>query len=320
MKIYIIATLMLLMLGISRHSIAQPSSKEYLAVDEYIKKAGSYDTLTMGAISHIITKNFAPKELKVRAIFDWIALHISYDVKAGRNNDASRNTTTDVLKYRKAIGVGFATLFQDMCSSANIRCLTVEGFAKRITDNIDEKKAEINHEWAVVQLGQSPDTWFYVDPCWGAGYPDKKETHFIPAFDPSYFFADKKIFNYQHYPDNEAWKLQPAPKNKKEFYELPLVKSGAYPIGVSSFIPAAGKVKTKAGKSLAFNISASNTSEISKVSLTIENNNKIAEKVMNYSAANGHILFDYKFNDEGEYPVTVMINGKETLGYLIIVN
>ena len=320
MKRYFVCAFVLLLQVLYISSFAQPSKQEYLAVDEYIKKAGTYDTLSMGAISHIITRNFAPKELKTRAIFDWIALNISYDCKAGRNNDASKNTSADVLKYRKAIGVGFATLFQDMCSSANIRCLTVEGFAKRVTDNIGEKKPEINHEWAVVQLGQSPDTWYYVDPCWGAGYPDKKETTFIKAYDPSYFFADKKIFNFQHYPDNEAWKLSPASKSKKDFYELPLVKGGAYSFGVNGFIPSSGKVMIKEGKSVSFNISSSTISVINKVSLIIENNNKTAEKVMNFTALNGHIVFDYKFNDDGEFPVTILINGKETLGYIITVD
>jgi hypothetical protein len=41
-------------------------------------------------------------------------------------------------------------------------------------------------------LGQSPDTWFYVDPCLGAGTVDKKGADFIKAFEGNYFFADKK--------------------------------------------------------------------------------------------------------------------------------
>lgn len=75
--------------------------------------------------------------------------------------------------------------------------------------------------WAVVQLGQSPDTWYYVDPAWGSGYADAEMKVFTRSFTDAYFFTDKPIFNLQHYPDNEAWKLGGAPKNKKEFYSLP---------------------------------------------------------------------------------------------------
>ncbi len=304
---------------ISIAGFSQTTNKEYLAVDEYVKKLGSYDTLNMGSISLAVTKNFASKELKARAIYDWVCNNIAYDIKAGKNNDASKSATADVLKYRKAIGSGYANLFQDMCSSANIRCLTVDGFAKRTTEEIEEKKSEINHTWAVVQLGQSPETWFYVDPCFGAGFPDKKGNTFIKSFDDGYFFSAKKIFNNQHYPDNEAWKLGDAPKTKKAFYELPLIKTGAYNFSVSGFVPATGIVKIKPGKSLAFNLTAANTSAIIKVALMIENNKKQTEKVMNYNIAAGHIIFEYKFNDDGEFPVSIMINDKEVLQYLVMV-
>ena len=270
-------------------------------------------------ISNLVTKNFSSKELKARAIYDWITQYISYDIKAGRNNDASKSSTTEVLKFRKAIGAGYANLFQDMCSSANIRCLTVDGFIKKNIEEVGETKAEINHTWAVVQLGQSPDTWFYVDPCWGAGFPDKKGTAYIKSFDDSYFFSDKRIFNNQHYPDNEAWKLGMAPKSKKEFYELPVVKAGVHPFGITAFVPTQGKVKIKAGKSVAFNLTAAGTSDVTKVALIIENNRKFTEKVMNYSASGGHITFEYKFSDEGEFPVLLKINDKETLEYLVTV-
>lgn len=301
-------------------SFSQPINQEYLAVDEAVKKLGSFDTLNMGTIAHIITKNFTSKELKARAIYTWIANNIAYDIKAGKNNDASKSTGADVLKFRKAIGAGYAALFQDMCSSANIRCLTVDGFIVKNTEELGEKKPERNHTWDVVQLGQSPETWYYVDVCMGAGYLDKKGNNFTKAFDGSYFFANKKIFNNQHYPDNEAWKLGSAPKSKKDFYELPITKTGAYHFLVSGYSPAPGTLKTKVGKPVQFNLIAANTAGITKVALQFDINKKIVEKVMNFTAVAGGISFAYTFNDDGDFPLTITINDKEVVQYLLVVD
>ena len=137
-------------------SFGQSASDDFKVVDDYVKSLGTLDTLNMGTISYIVTKKFSRPKDKVRAIFDWIANNISFDLKAGKNNDNEKINTDLILKSRKANAAGYAALFQDMCSVVKIRCLTVDGYAKYNTEQINEKPDEFNHTWAVVQLGQSP--------------------------------------------------------------------------------------------------------------------------------------------------------------------
>ena len=59
---------------------AQFKDTRFKIVDEYVKSLGSLDTLNMGTISYIVTKKFPDNLEKVRAIFDWIAYNISFDV------------------------------------------------------------------------------------------------------------------------------------------------------------------------------------------------------------------------------------------------
>jgi hypothetical protein len=310
----------LLALFLFAFSFQVDAQNDYSIVDNYVKSLGSLDTLNMGTISYTVTKKFADPKEKVRAIFDWIAYNINYDLKAGKNNDNEKTSTELVLKTRKATAVGFAGLFQDMCSVVKIRCLTVDGYAKFTTEQIIEKPDGLNHTWAVVQLGQSPDSWYYVDPTWASGYADDKMTKFTKAFNADYFFADKSIFNYQHFPDNSAWLIGEGTRSSSAFFSLPLVKSAAYEYKLGKFLPANGFIKTKLSKPVAFNIKLNTTTPIEIVSLEMGENKKKKTKTVDFTFSEGNLSFSHKFDMEDTYPVTVLVNNKPVLGYLVEVS
>jgi transglutaminase/protease-like cytokinesis protein 3 len=294
----------------------QNITDKFYAVDNYVQSVGTLDTLNMGAIANIITRTFKEKKEKARAIFVWIANNIVYETKANKATDPKNNTSDAVLKNRRAGSLGYATLFQDMCSVANIRCLTADGFYKRTTQDINEKDAEMNHSWAVVQLGESPDDWYYVDAACGSGSLDNKGALFTKSLEDAYFFANKIIFNYQHYPNNSNWQLGKGPKSKKGFYTLPIIKNGAYSFNVTDFTPENGSIEVKAGKAVSFNFSASGS--ITKVSLLIQENKKQQVKIINNPViAGGRVMFNYTFENEGSYTVSVLFNDKEVLQYSV---
>ncbi|MEJ7586329.1 MAG: transglutaminase domain-containing protein [Ferruginibacter sp.] len=301
-------------------SFSQAPGNDFTVVDDYVKSLGALDTLNMGTISAIITKKFPDPKDKVRAIFDWIAHNISFDLKAGKNNDNEKASTDLVLKFRKANAAGYAALFQDMCSVVKIRCLTVDGYAKYNAEQINEKPDEFNHSWVVVQLGQSPDTWFYVDPTWGSGYTDDKMTKFTKAYNDDYFFADRYIFNYQHFPDNGAWQLGPGPKNVNSFLSLPLVKAAAYEYKLGKFSPNDGLMKAKLNSPVSFSIKLNPGAAIDIVSLEIGEEKKKKTKTVDYTFSGGNIVFSYKFDVEDIYPVNVLVNNKPLLGYMFDVS
>lgn len=307
-------SVLLILSGIT--SSAQSPNDDFKVIDDYVKSLGALDTLNMGTISYIVTKKFPDSKDKVRAIFDWIAYNISFDLKAGRNNDNEKTSTDLILKFRKATAAGYAGLFQDMCSVIKIRCLTVDGYAKYNTEQINEKPDGFNHTWAVVQFGQSPDRWFYVDPTWGSGYTDDKMTKFTKAYNDDYFFADRGIFNYQHYPDNGAWQLGPGPKSLSSFLSLPILKAAAYEFKIGRFTPNDGFIKTKTNKPVSFNIKLNTSAAIDIVSLEIGEDKKKKIKTVDYTFSEGSIIFNYKFTEEDTYPVTVLINNKPVLSYM----
>ena len=296
---------------------AQTNGRDFTAVDAYVKSLGTLDSMSMGTINNVVSNKFTDKIDKARAIYYWITHNITFDVKAARTNNTAKNTPTEVLLYRKAVGIGFASLFQDMCSSADIRCLTVDGFVKNNTQDIGEKGTEINHSWAVVQLGQSPETWFYVDPAFGSGFADADMKVFTTYYTDAYFFTEKETFNLQHYPDNDAWKLGSAPKNKQDFFEMPVIKMAAVEFGLKKLSPNEGKIKTKVNKAVKFSFTLKNTEDIVKVELGIGEKKKYKVLEIQYSNSNGILSFSYKFEEENSYPLRVFINGKEFVAYYV---
>lgn len=307
--------------AVSISASAQTSGKDFKDIDEYIKGLGTMEGMSAATIDNVVINHFDDKVDKLRAIYTWIALNINYDVKAARTNSTMKNTPADVLASRKAVGIGFASLFQDMCSSAGIRCLTVDGFVKYNTQEIGEKGTEINHSWDVVQLGQSPDTWYYVDPAFGSGHLEADMKSFTRSFSGAYFFTDKATFNLQHFPDNGAWKLGSGPKSKGEFYSLPLVRTAAIEYGIKKIEPDNGVLKVKLNKPVYFSYVLGNDKEsITSVALGMGEKKKYKVKDVEFTQSNGMLSFSYKFAEDGNFPLLILVNGKEFLAYAVEVN
>lgn len=295
---------------------AQTNGRDFTKIDAYVKSLGPLETMSMGTINNVVSNKFTDKIDKARAIYYWIANNISYDTKPNQNNKL-KNTPADVLLTRKATGIGFANLFQDMCSSADIRCLTVDGFVKYNTQQIGEKDEEINHSWVVVQLGQSPEEWYYADPAFGSGYLSADMKAFTKAYTDAYFFTEKVTFNLQHFPDNNAWKLGSAPKSKGDFFDMPVIKTAAIEMGITKCSPNDGKIKSKADRAVKFSFTIKSSEEITKVALGIGEKKKYKLEEVQYSNRGSVLSFTYKFKDTDSGPVTVFVNGKEFVLYYV---
>jgi hypothetical protein len=306
----------LLFIFIHFNSLAQTNGRDFTKVDAYVKSLGALENMSMGTINNVVSNQFTDKIDKARAIYYWIANNIIYDVKLVRSSGNEKNkTVADVLKTRKANGIGFASLFQDMCSSADIRCLTVDGFVKYNSGQIGEKYQEINHTWAVVQLGQSPEDWYYVDPAFGSGYMNADMKVFTRSFSDAYFFTEKETFNLQHYPDNEAWKLGRAARNKADFFDMPVIKTAAVEFGIKKCTPNEGKIKAKVDKAVKFSFTVKNAADITKVSAGMGEKRKYKVAEIQFSNSGPVLSFTYKFKDADSFPFTIFVNGKEFVQY-----
>ena len=296
------------------HIKAQETQSPLSAVDAYAKQLGALDSFNVATIADTLTKKFTDKKEKARAIFYWISNNISLDPKAIRSNDNKRSDPVIVIQSRKATATGFANLIQEMCSMANIRCLVVDGYVKNSAEEINNKADEPNHSWNVVQLGQSPESWFYIDAAKASGSLDKKITTFTRHFTSEYFFADTALFNLDHYPDNSAWLLGGNQKSVKEFYALPVISNAAYSYGLSKPLPVNGYIRTTTKKTVGFSFSHNNNSTITGITLIMgEGNRQSKPQAVNFTDNAGVITFNYIFKNDDTFPLRILADGNEML-------
>lgn len=292
--------------------------KDYSAIDNLVKNLGSLDKLNVATIADTITRNFPDKENKARAIYYWIATNISIDTKATKANDKKNINPENVIQLRKATALGFSLLVQEMCSLANIRCLSVDGYVKYKAEDINNKEDEVNHSWNVVQLGQSPEQWYYIDAAKASGFTDAKMSVFTKQFTSEYFFADKALFNLDHFPDNDAWQLGSGPKSIKEFYALPIICNAAYKYGLLKPQPTNGYIKTKVKVNTKFSFVYNSKEPIKNIFLIMgEEKKQRKPEPMNFTDNGGTITFNFQFKAADTYPVKIVADGEDLLQYYV---
>jgi len=300
-------------------AFANAQNAQYKAVDEVVGKLGALPDLNVATITDTITRNLANRELKARAIFYWVSNNIAIDAKATKLNDQKNKDPENVIKLRRATAQGFSLLIQEMCSLVKIRCLSIDGYLKSFPEEINEKVDETNHSWNVIQLGESPELWFYIDASRASGFLDKKMTVFTREYTPQYFFADKLLFNLDHYADNSAWQLGPGPKSRKDFYALPVISSAAYQYGLKKPVPISGSIKTKTNVPVIFSFPY-NGAKLVSVDLLIGDNRKLKKpEHMNFSTSDNTLSFSYAFKEEDEFPIRIIVDGKEFMAYQVVV-
>ena len=142
---------------------------------------------------------------KIKAVYDYICDHVSYDTEGFNtlgddiegNEDYLSVTAYSALMEGEAVCQGYATLFYRMAEACGIDTRVIAGTSRNL-----------NHAWNIVKLGQH---YFNVDSTWDAGNDTKQ-----------YFLQSEAAFAGDH----TRW----GEYATEEFH-------AAYPMG-SEYIPA----------------------------------------------------------------------------------
>jgi len=115
-------------LAVSGLAQERPYARVDSLMRQYREKIKSADELYK--VIYYIRNNFEVDSLRLRASIIWITENIAYDVKAFQKEDPSAAQLIYVIKYKKAICGGYASLVKFFCNSFNIECEIVNGYGR----------------------------------------------------------------------------------------------------------------------------------------------------------------------------------------------
>ena len=123
----------------------------------------------MKSIAEQVSEGRTTDYARAAAIHDWVSSYIYYDYDALNSDETLPYSATEVVNSRRAVCLGYATLYATLCRSIGIPCNVVSGYALGISGDekhwTDENLAseEQNHAWNEVY---ADGRWVIVDTTW----------------------------------------------------------------------------------------------------------------------------------------------------------
>ena len=272
-----------------------PRTANYAKADSIALHLPKENTLDVAVLTRELTKELHSEHEKCRVIFRWITDNIAYSF-----SNQTRDVTL-VLKRRKAVCMGYASLFETMCKKAGLECETVSGYAKTLTTDIGVKPQKTNHDWNVVKLY---DKWYFIDATWAAGNYNNK---FVKEFDDSYFLTDPKNLILSHFPQDEKYQYLDTAVTMESFLRFPIVYSGYMKNKLSFKTIPDGRLKRE------MNIQFSTSLPINSV-YGMYDNEKHSTSIDYKSLNDTTYSIKYKIpSGNGDY--TIFLNGKAVFGF-----
>jgi len=234
---------------------------------------------TVDSLAHKLTSVYASDIEKVRAIYSWVAQHISYNTSyfTSRRYTATRYvpepedtvsvwksanemTAQRVLRRRIAVCDGYSKLFKTLCDYAGLNAEVITGYAKCNLEKAE--KFRTNHSWNAVMIDSA---WHLVDVTWGSGYVNYAD-EFVPRIDEYYFLTPPAQFIQDHYPEDLRWSLLDNPPTLKEFKFSPFKCKSFVKYSISSIFPRNGLIEAAVGDTLHIELQTRDAERDSKMS------------------------------------------------------
>jgi len=298
--------------------------------DNIDQKVRLYPTRYASAnqLANQITKDFTNDIDRVRAVYTWLTLNVSYDLQTLYNGDAQINfsysdqedlrrklaainthTVNKTLRTKKAICEGYAQTFKKVSELMSIPCMLVGGFSKVDVDDIGTNPAVENHAWNAVKINKK---WYLVDATWGAGYTNGNK--WMQRQDNFFFLTDPNKFALTHYPSEREWLFTNKSITKKQFYESPIYDKSFFRNNLKLISPLKGELYVKPNENIVF------TMETIPKNVTlyyIFKGDKYSEKI-EPTCMNGKCTFEIPFVKNRNSELILFANERTALHYKII--
>lgn len=247
--------------------------------------------------------------VRVKILHDWIAENITYDATAYFSGSRTSSKYTDTLVTGKAVCEGYAELFKEMCTIAELDTIVIHGYSRGygLTVFSDEDVSKPNHAWNAVLL---EGRWHLFDVTWDAGYLNANE-EYVKEYNNSYLFLEPERMIYSHLPLDEKWQLLSPPISEQEFKQLPFYRGNYFAHGLKPLesISKVTRVSAEAKLEIA-------TPSNSYVIAEIQNKEGMSfEQNCFYQKRNGETEIHLTFPESGRWTIRLFVKRSEEEEY-----
>lgn len=185
-----------------------------------------------------------------RAIFTWVASHISYDTEAyfGKKRPLVSDVVSVTLATGKSLCSGYAALFHALSELAGLEVATIPGHCKGYGYSALDEELTENHDWNAVKL---EGEWRLIDVTWGSGYIDENRV-FRSCFDDFFFLTPPHYFIFNHFPSDPAWQLLRKPIDPATYRGIVKVHAPFFEYGLRPLNYPRASIETNKGIKLLF--------------------------------------------------------------------
>lgn len=191
-----------------------------------------------GSVARYIAEREEDPFLRVKALNDWAADRIVYDVPALKAGDFGPQDAKSVFDRRTAVCAGYARLLEAMAKVTGDEIVYVTGVSRDGTGGV----AGGGHAWNASKI---EGKWYLIDATWNAGYVNSDG--FNKEYQTNYLFTPPSVFSMDHLPDDDAWQLRKDPITRGEFVRQPMMRSEFYAQGLELISPKRSQVEARGG-------------------------------------------------------------------------
>jgi len=272
----------------------------YAAVDALADSAPAAAERSVATLAAYLAQA-APDELtRARALFRWIAGHISYNVAGFQSGNYGDLSPDGVLRSRSSVCEGYARLGEALGAAMGLEVQVVSGWSKGYGYTSGQRfDGPTNHAWMAVRIGGS---WRLMDPTWGAGYLDQ-QTRFVRRFQEHYFLTSPDAFIFDHFPQDPQWQLLDRPVTAEEYENLAFLRPMFFTVGFR--IGSHPRARIAAADRVAITLGTTQPVQMSARVLEAANDRPLEGEFGFVQVASGEAQIQAAFPRAGDYLIRI---------------
>lgn len=177
--------------------------------------------------------------LRIKALHDYVAERITYDVKAFETGIQPSQEAKDVFKRRTAVCTGYANLLSALGNAVGEKIYLVTGKVRQDLIPVERlpiifklTNTMIGHAWNAVKIAGN---WYLIDVTWDSGSVENSNQ--MSSYSTDYLMIPPQIMVTSHFPDIPNWQLLSTPVSYETFEKQPLLEPKFFAKGLQLISP-----------------------------------------------------------------------------------